>query len=99
MERKPIELRFDCADNFRVAMTEREDAEAAEAIYKLAPVDVAHKAAFALPLDDRAFRRARLGPAIEIQVEILDALRNDVRPLFGRERRINANLHRKPSSV
>ena len=58
-----------------------------------------HAHAVIFPFNDRAFRLARFWPAIEIQVEILDALGDKPRFLFGCERRINANFHRKSSSL
>src|SRR2546423_14056940 len=94
MKREPIELGFDRAHDFRVAMSEREDAEAAQAIYKLAPPQVAHETAFALPFDYSAFNIARVRPAIQIEVKILYALAYKLCLLFRRERGTVANLHR-----
>src|SRR5947209_17252838 len=94
MKREPIELSFDCANDFRVAMTQSEDAEAAQAINELAPPHVAHKAAFPFPLDNCAFNIARVRPAIQIEVEILYALAHKLCLLFRRERGTVANLHR-----
>src|SRR5205085_8010249 len=94
MKREPIELNLDRAHYFRVAMTKREDAEAAKTIYKLAPPQVAHETAFALPFDYSAFNIARVRPAIKIKVEILYALAYKLCLLFRRKWGTVANLHR-----
>src|SRR5947209_10331312 len=94
MKRESIELSLDRAHDFGVAMSEREDAEAAQAIYKFAPPNIAHNRAFALPFDYSAFNIALVRPTIQIEVEILYALAYKLCLLFRRERGTVANLHR-----
>src|SRR5262245_47503438 len=82
MQRQPIHLRFYRADYMRMTVAQRENPEPAETVDEFTPMKVAQHTTFALPLDDRAFDHTGIGPAIEIGIEILDALANDLRFLI-----------------
>ena len=94
MQSQAVELSLDGGDDSWMPMSEREYAEAPETIQEFAPVDVAHKATFALPLDDRVIEAARFRPAAEIAVETLHALSNGS-ILFLVHSRQRANSHKR----
>src|SRR5262245_31346687 len=85
MQCESVHLRFHSFYDFGMPMSQRENSETTQAINELATIDVTQQTAFALPLDNSAFGPAGLRPAVKIDVEILDALRDDRRFLvFGK---------------
>src|SRR5215475_15086662 len=93
MQCEPVDLRFHSFYDFWMPMAQRKNSEPAKAINELTTIDVTQQTAFALPFDNSAFGPARFRPAIKIGVEILDALRDDLRFLVFGKFVIDPDLH------
>lgn len=95
MQRLAFELRFDGPDDFGVAMSDVEDAEAAEAIDILFSVDVAIAVRTGVgPFDGgrSAVDRRRLAvlekARIDMVAKVVDGFARDPRGVFRRDRRL-----------
>lgn len=95
MQRLAVELRFDGVDDFRVAVADVENAEAAEAIDVLFAVDVAIAVRTRVrPFDggggvvDRCGFTVLQKSRIDVIAEVVDGLACDPRGVVRRDRRL-----------
>ena len=93
MQRHAIHLLLDGGNDFRMAMAERKNSKPTQAINKFASMDIAQKAAVAKPFDYSARNCPRIGPAIQIRIEILDGFPDELVCLLSREIVFEGEVH------